>query len=511
MHRKYVWNLYLIITTIIISIVVQVYLNFKNYQISKQQFVSQIQNSLDNATDNYFVELAKNEHPFFTNNRNSKVLISNNNRATWASATSNKDTISITIKSFGSDSLSSSFTRIKKLPKKFNAKFGNNNNNNNSTDSFFHGINYSKNNLDSIIKQQKIIFTDIYSDSTEMELITGLQSIYFSIKNDSLDFRKLHSLFTEELKRKNIRITYQLNHYKNNIIISSNGIYPDSNIIKTIAKSTYLQKGERIELLFTNQTKTHLKKGLVGILLSLLLSIAIISSLFYLMHIIKKQKQIAEIKNDFISNITHEFKTPITTIGLAVDSIKHFNTTNNHIKSKEYLTITKEQLDKLNIMVEKILETSILDSKELLLKKEPTDISKLLKKTISKHQMLTNKAFKCDYSLDTILNVDTFHFENALSNLIDNAVKYGGDNINIQLLNLKNRVAILIMDDGSISKQHRDKIFDKFYRIPKGNTHDIKGFGIGLYYTKKIIEKHLGKIELLNENFTIFKITLPNE
>ena len=125
-----------------------------------------------------------------------------------------------------------------------------------------------------------------------MELITGLQSIYFSIKNDSLDFRKLHSLFTEELKRKNIRITYQLNHYKNNIIISSNGIYPDSNIIKTIAKSTYLQKGERIELLFTNQTKTHLKKGLVGILLSLLLSIAIISSLFYLMHIIKKQKQI---------------------------------------------------------------------------------------------------------------------------------------------------------------------------------------------------------------------------
>jgi two-component system phosphate regulon sensor histidine kinase PhoR len=108
-------------------------------------------------------------------------------------------------------------------------------------------------------------------------------------------------------------------------------------------------------------------------------------------------------------------------------------------------------------------------------------------------------------------DIDPFHFENAISNLIDNAIKYGGSKIEVHMNIVLNNLEITIADNGNdIERNQRDKIFDKFYRIPKGNTHNVKGFGIGLYYTKKIIEKHEGEICLIpNSSNTIFKITLP--
>ena len=109
--------------------------------------------------------------------------------------------------------------------------------------------------------------------------------------------------------------------------------------------------------------------------------------------------------------------------------------------------------------------------------------------------------------------MDVFHFENVISNLIDNAIKYGGNNINIDLNQNSFASTISISDDGNtLTKANKDKIFEKFYRIPKGNTHDVKGFGIGLYYAKKITEKHGGSIHLdLNNKQTTFKISFPNE
>ena len=111
------------------------------------------------------------------------------------------------------------------------------------------------------------------------------------------------------------------------------------------------------------------------------------------------------------------------------------------------------------------------------------------------------------------IKIDPFHFENAISNLIDNAVKYGGNTININLKESDKNIEISVIDNGiGIEKNQQEKIFDKFYRVPKGNTHDIKGFGIGLYYCKKIIEKHEGSISISSDKKqTIFKITIPNE
>ena len=166
-------------------------------------------------------------------------------------------------------------------------------------------------------------------------------------------------------------------------------------------------------------------------------------------------------------------------------------------------------------MVEKLLETATLDSEKLLIKKETIDIVELTEKLVNKHQLLSNKKeLIFSTNLQPIyICVDAFHFENAISNLIDNAVKYGGNQIEININSILKSTEITIADDGNgVEKNQQEKIFDKFYRITKGNTHDVKGFGIGLYYCKKIIEKHTGTISLSSDkNETIFKINIPNE
>ena len=173
------------------------------------------------------------------------------------------------------------------------------------------------------------------------------------------------------------------------------------------------------------------------------------------------------------------------------------------------------QLKKLHQMVEKLLETATLDSEQLILKKEPIDIVEMTEKIVNKHQLLAkNKELLFSCNLKPIyINADVFHIENVISNLIDNAIKYGGNSIEISINSVLKSTEIIIADDGNgIEKNQQEKIFDKFYRVPKGNTHNVKGFGIGLFYSKKIIEKHQGIISLSSDkNQTIFKINIPNE
>jgi signal transduction histidine kinase len=223
---------------------------------------------------------------------------------------------------------------------------------------------------------------------------------------------------------------------------------------------------------------------------------------------------LAEVKNDLISNITHEFKTPIATIGVALESISNFNAIEDKEKTKKYINMSAAQLDKLNIMVEKLLETATLDSDNLELNKESIDLVELLNALVNRYKIqFPEKEFNTSFKVESLnSNIDVFHFENALNNILDNALKYGGDMISIDLATKEKSLDILISDNGNtLTKANKERIFEKFYRVPKGNTHDVKGFGIGLYYAKTIIDKHNGSIALeLNNNLTTFKITLPN-
>lgn len=491
--KKYRWILYLITLTIITTITVQAYWNYKNYLQHKQTIANEIQLSLDNAIEEYFAYLTKKSRVAFLDT-------TSNSRETTKN-------FEVFFSKFKVDSLFKSGNASKKIKKA----------NDNILD-----INTKHLSAIKVFKGESI-------DSVK-NLEGFANKIIISISQDSIEYTKIDSLLKKQLTNKNIVLDYRLKHYAGDSIIfksDANNIAFNWGDNKTIleednvffnwksvdSKSTFLKNNEQFRILFKDSSFEALKRSSTGILLSLLLSLAIISCLFYLLKIINKQKELAEIKNDLISNITHEFKTPITTVSTAIEAISTFNAIDDKEKTKKYLSISTLQLTKLHQMVEKLLETATLDSEKLLLQKEEVDVVALVKNIALRNDFQSDgKNIRFISSKEKLLvMLDPFHFENAISNLIDNAIKYGGNEIEIHITQVLGNLEITVADDGNqIDKNQQENIFDKFYRIPKGNTHNVKGFGIGLFYTKKIVEKHDGKIQLVpNSKNTVFKITLP--
>ncbi|MBL4606120.1 MAG: HAMP domain-containing histidine kinase [Flavobacteriaceae bacterium] len=505
--KKYNWILYLITATIITTIAVQFYWNYKNYQENKKRVTNEIQISLDNAIDVYYSNLSKNN--FFAI-INSDTINHKYDTIDHKGITSHN----LWIADYGNQ------IKLNKVRLKFNANnVGKFKDTRGQLDSLF--------NTDSIVSisiRNNILTTggskmhaSLYDQKTSdsLKFMRGLHAVYIALSNDIIDFIKLDSIVDQQLKSKGIQSSFYFNYTDRGVLKATTKNKLDEKLkLFTNAKSTYLSPSQELKLYHSDPTLATLRRSSTGILLSFLLSLTVISSLFYLLKIINKQKELAEIKNDLISNITHEFKTPIATISTAIEAIENFNVIDDKEKTQKYLSMSSLQLSKLNQMVEKLLETATLDSEKLMLKKEPIDLVDLVTKITNKHELLTDKKINFSSNVNSKwLTIDLFHFENAISNLIDNAIKYGGDTIEVNVNSVLNNTEISIADDGDgIEKNQQEKIFDKFYRIPKGNRHDVKGFGIGLYYTKKIVEKHGGFIHLVSNNLdTVFKISLPNE
>ncbi|MDU8885848.1 HAMP domain-containing sensor histidine kinase [Yeosuana sp. MJ-SS3] len=506
---RYRWILYIIIFVILGTIGIQVYWNYKNYLINKQQFVNDVQISLDNAVESYFANLAEvNTIKFaFRGDIDENDLMGEERL----------DSIMHEFKfsTLSEDEFDSLNIEILDGEVKYQGLKG---------DSVI-DILKSKNG-EEFWQKERVFLKRFHVDSISQTELKNLTSkVIVSLSNDSLLLEQIDTLLEQELHRKNLKLDYYL-AYKDavdntksinrlSVFKKVNDSLIEKKFLSTTSKSTYLPYDTSLKVYFTNETKSILKRILTGIVLSTLLVLLVISCLFYLLKIIKRQKQLAEVKNDLISNITHEFKTPIATIGVALESIKDFNVIDDKEKTKKYLKMSGDQLSKLNVMVEKLLETATLDSDNLKLNTEQINLVDLVKSSVDRYQIQNeNKAFHFESKIDeAIISVDIFHLENAINNVIDNAVKYGGGSILVKMENNSKTIEILISDNGnSLTKVHKDKIFEQFYRIPKGNTHNIKGFGIGLYYTKKIIEKHGGTIQLeLNKNLTTIKIVLSYE
>lgn len=472
------WTLYSITATIVLTIAVQLYWNYNNYLDNKQRVKNEIQNSLDTAIDEYYTDLSKSN--FFAiidyDSINSKSSFL---KDFWnEDINSSKSKVSISSIKISSDY--SGVVEASKIPK---------------------------------ILQQEIQKIKISSDTTKF--LKGIQSVAIALDNDEINFTRLDSIFTNQLSKKGIKTPHYLILIDKDIKVGGSNKAKDIELsIFSNSKSTFLRPDQNLRAYYEDPTNQALKKSSTGILLSLLLSLSVIFCLIYLLKIISTQKELAEIKNDLINNITHEFKTPIATISTAIEAIESFNVADNKEKTKQYAAISAFQLKKLHVMVEKLLETATLDSESLMLQKEPTNIVDLIAKIAKKFELLTKKDIKFTTNIDLkILKIDLFHFENAVSNLVDNAIKYGGDSIEINLNYVFNVTEISVADNGKgIDKSHQERIFDKFYRVPKGNTHDVKGFGIGLYYAQKIIEKHNGSINISSSfDNTIFKLQIPNE
>lgn len=476
--RHFRGTLYFISVVIVATIAIQFYWNYKNYWDGKQQLIREIQSSVDQAIDSYFIDLAE------------------------------RKTVAISIK--GDGNLVEN-AQLHGLLRKI--------------DSSGQGLE-SLNFIDpksiseiSIIKEDENISEGYGSltkgtDANHEDITQLARRIIISLKADSLEIPVLNREIDKQLTAKKIAIDYGYTFANEGVSQQFNSEIIDTESLRTSSNSAYLPKDSTFDIYVTNVASTVLQRNSLGIILSALLVIAVVLCLFFLLKIINRQKQLSELKNDLISNITHEFKTPISTAKVALEGIQHFNQENDPEKTKNYLEVSHNQLNKLQHMVEKLLETATLDGGNLELNIEEVSVVALLSDLVEKYrQMSTHIEFHFSANpKENLVHVDPFHLENALNNLLDNAVKYGGEIIEVMVYSKNDVVKIGISDSGSsLTREHAEHIFDKFYRVPRGNRHDVKGFGIGLFYTKKVIEKHGGKIELNLNNKTSFNIIIPKD
>jgi two-component system phosphate regulon sensor histidine kinase PhoR len=247
-------------------------------------------------------------------------------------------------------------------------------------------------------------------------------------------------------------------------------------------------------------------------------TLVIIAAFYVTVNALLRQKKLSEIKNDFINNMTHEFKTPLATISLAVDALRNEKVVHDRQKSEYFSGIIKEENKRMNKQVETILQASLLDRQEQQLNRRPIHAHELIREAIENFQLqLDGNGGKMELQLNAkkdLIDADEVHFTNLISNLIDNAVKYSKDNLLIRITthSTDRNLVIRIEDNGiGMNKETQRRIFEKFYRAHTGNLHNVKGFGLGLSYVKTIVEAHGGKVrvESLIGKGTVFTLEFP--
>ena len=271
---------------------------------------------------------------------------------------------------------------------------------------------------------------------------------------------------------------------------------------------------------FPNKNLFLVQQIWLPLLSSLVFLVIIIICFVYAIRVIIQQKKLSEIKNDFINNMTHEFKTPIATVSLAVEALQDPELVNQESFRSRYMGIIKEENKRLGAQVEKVLQAATLDKKEFKLKIEKINIVELIQTAQAHFELLVEKeGGTMDVHLaikDPYIEADAFHLANVINNLLDNANKYSKapPKISIYAADRGDEVIISVKDQGiGMTKDMLKRIFDKFYRVPTGNVHDVKGFGLGLAYVKAMVEAHKGSIDVESEldKGSIFTIHLPKK
>ncbi|HTD98903.1 MAG TPA: HAMP domain-containing sensor histidine kinase [Mucilaginibacter sp.] len=256
---------------------------------------------------------------------------------------------------------------------------------------------------------------------------------------------------------------------------------------------------------FRNPQYAIIKGMTITLVLSILLIALAIYCFNYIIKTILEQKKLAELKDDFINNMTHELKTPIATITVAIEGLQKFNALNDPEKAQRYLQTSKNELIRLNDLVTKVLNVAAYENKNVELVKEPVNVDELINDIIISEKVKSDKKVNFTYTnKDNIqtITVDKLHFQNMLVNLVDNAVKYAKEPVDVVINCYKsgNQVCFAVKDSGpGIPAAHLGQIFDKFYRVPTGNLHNVKGTGLGLSYVKYIAEAHGGNVSVKSE------------
>ena len=253
---------------------------------------------------------------------------------------------------------------------------------------------------------------------------------------------------------------------------------------------------------------------------SIIFTIVLLITFIFTIVVIFRQKRYTEIKNDFINNMTHELKTPIASISLAAQMMNDESVAKSEQMTKHLSSVITDESKRLRFLVEKVLQMSMFDKKSVVFKKKELDLNEMVEQIAQTFTLRVEhtggKIYTEIEAIDSAIFVDEVHFQNAITNLMDNAVKYRKQeeplDIYIRTWNDEQKLYLSIRDTGQgIKKENLKKIFDKFYRVHTGNKHDVKGFGLGLAYVKKVIDLHQGEIKAESEvgKGTKFTISLP--
>lgn len=367
-----------------------------------------------------------------------------------------------------------------------------------------------------MMKQSDMV-SDIFDELVSINIYKGY--------NDKVDTLLIDSILKAELLDKGIKANYWFGIYNNQYRYFPHNTDGDSQneIINSAYKVNLAPENvfitpKYLSVFFPSEKNYILQTMWVMLTGSGILILVIIFTFYYTVSTILKQKKLSDIKNDFINNMTHELKTPISTVSLATEMLGDSSIDKSKEQVAHYTRIIKEENNRLGLLVENILQTAVLDKGQFKLRPQEVDVHEIIDRAISNIRLQVEKR-EGEIHLEknakeNILYADRIHLTNIIYNLVDNALKYSEEKpvIKISTENINHGIRISVSDNGiGISKENQKKIFETFYRVPTGNIHNVKGFGLGLSYVKTAVEKHNGTIVVESDTGkgSIFKIFIP--
>lgn len=347
-----------------------------------------------------------------------------------------------------------------------------------------------------------------------IEKINGNKNVVIKIDNDSMPIALIDHKFAQQLELASIPIRFDIIQLKN----------PDINLQNQELAVGPMPAGMPPRDFFAaklyHYNRYLFQKTIPQLLFSLFL-LSITSLAFWLIYRnLRQQERLTALKNDFISNVTHELKTPIATVSVAIEALSNFNALQNPQLTKEYLDISKNELNRLTILVDKVLKMSIFEQKEPELRVEPVNVKELLDQIVASMKLQFEK-YNADVKIhsngkDFTVDGDRMHLTSVIYNLVDNALKYSPEDpkIDIDLEQQNGHLNLSVQDNGvGIAPEYKNRIFEKFFRVPTGDVHNVKGHGLGLNYVASVVQKHGGKIEVESApgKGSTFKVILPRK
>lgn len=366
------------------------------------------------------------------------------------------------------------------------------------------------------------IFEINQTPSSANNPVNQVSSNYFTVMiNGPIDASLLEFLLKTEFEKKNVTADFEYGIYdcSEKCMVGGNYISPKKG--KTVAHFPEVPQlkndGYYFAVHFPGiEANLISQMGIWGFSSAVLL--VVIFFFVYTLLVILKQRRLSEVQKDFINNMTHEFKTPISTIAISAEVLKNPNIIHTPERLLNYVTIIQNENHRLKQQVERVLQMARLDKEDIGLKKEQVDIHELIceaVKNITPSLQSRNGKINLDLNaMHNMVSVDRLHFTNVFYNLLDNAIKYNQSAPEIVIrTRVENKLLFISVTDNGIgiNQENHKKVFHKFYRVPTGNIHDVKGFGIGLNYVKLIVEKHEGKVSLQSnsDKGCTFTIEIP--